>query len=884
MKCQCLEHEFDIASKYCKFGYTNCFLLPLTFLIRMTYRKFIQILILSIFVIAYQFTYAQYTITGRVTDAKNGDPLPFATVGLKGLNVGAQTNFEGIYVIKSKVLTDSIYVSTVNYKKRSKVLDKKALSQTIDFQLQGEARSLDEVVVYSGENPAFKILRKVSENREKNDRKRLTAFEYNSYSKMELDVDNLSDKFKERKVMKQIQGAIAKFEKLAGEDGKAVIPTFISETLSKFYFRESPSRKKEIILKNNIKGVGVKEGGFVSQLVGGNIFANYNFYDNFVPFLGKDIISPLGENWKGTYKWFLADTTDVDGHICYGLEFDPKNDKDLVFVGKAYIDTTSFALVQIDATVGKEANINFIDKIKISQELEQTSEGAWLPAKTRFLIDIAELTKNSAGMLLKMYISNKDFVVNKPKELSFYDLPIEVAEDSKEPDPKFWLEARHESLSAQDILASKLIDTVRNVPIVKTYVEIAEIIASGYKRFNKFGIGPYLTSFALNKMEGLRLRLGFKTYSNFSKDWILKGWLGFGTKDKVLKYGGEVDYILSRRHWSVLGIKHSYDLERLGLTPELIGDNKIFYAFTRWGAYTGAFYRRESEIFLKTEPTKGISFTGAFTTRAFDPLFEFQYRTHPEAGKNSPTLDYYNDTFFTLEARFAKNETYIMDGNERIALGSKRAPTLTLTYQHGIKTLNGNFNYDRFMAKVFQSFRVGTLGRSDYTIQAGYIPTNLPAPLLFPHLGNETFFYNRAAFNTMHYFEFVSDKYVSLNYNHNFEGLLFNRIPAIRQLKWRLIASANVLFGSQREQNKELMQDAIPVINPRHIKGDLQPRYSFSGLDPNKPFVEIGYGIDNIFKIFRLQAFHRLSYLDHLSPSGREPKPFALKASVHFSF
>ena len=850
--------------------------------------RIINLLTFCVIVFAHQSIFAQYIISGRITDAKNGDPLPFATVGLKGaniMNVGAQTNFEGIYTIKTKFKADSIYVSTVNYKKKSKVLDKTALTQTIDFQLQAEAKSLDEVVVYSGENPAFKILRKLRENADKNDRKRLTAFEYDSYSKMELDVDNISEKFKKKKIMKQIQGAIAKFEKIAGEDGKAVIPTFISETISKFYYRESPARKKEMVLKNNIKGVGVKEGSFVSQLVGGNIFANYDFYDNFVPFLGKDIISPTGNNWKGTYSWYIADTTNVDGHICYGMEFDPKNNKDLVFEGKAFIDTTSFALVQIDASIGKQANINFIDKIKISQEMEQTPEGAWLPSKTRFLIDVAEISKNSAGMLLKMYISNKNFVINKPKELSFYDLPIEVAEDSKETDPKYWLEARHESLSAQDILAEKLIDTIRNVPIVKTYVEIAEIIASGYKRFNKFAIGPYINLFAVNAVEGLRTRFGFKTLSNFDKKLILKGWLGFGTKDLVLKYGGEVDYILSRRHWTMIGIKHTYDIERLSLTPEAIGDNKIFYAFTRWGNFSGAFYRRESEIFLKTEPTKGISFNVALTTRNFDPLFNFQFRTQPELGVKSPTLDGYDDSFITVEARFAKGETYLMDGNERVPLGARRIPVITLTYQHGMKgVLGSNFNYNKFTAKIYQSFRLGNLGRSDYTIQAGYIPSDLPAPLLFPHLGNQTFFYNRAAFNTMHFFEFVSDKFVSLNYNHNFEGLLFNRIPLIRQLKWRLIASANVLFGSQRESNLELMKEAVPVINPREMGNMLRPRYNFSALDPNIPYVEVGYGIDNIFKIFRIQAFHRLTYLDHEAPGGALPKSFALKASVHFSF
>ncbi|WP_176464558.1 DUF5686 and carboxypeptidase-like regulatory domain-containing protein [Flectobacillus sp. BAB-3569] len=830
-------------------------------------------------------TKAQFVIKGRVTDAKNGDPLPFATIGIKGKNIGSQANFDGVFIIRAKELGDSLYVSSVGYKTRVKALNKKVADQTIDFQLASEAKSLSEVYVYSGENPAFKILRKLRENSDKNDRKRLSAYEYNSYSKVELDVDNISEKFKEKKVMKQIQGAISKFEKIAGEDGKAVVPTFIAETVSKFYYRESPSRRKELVLKNNIKGVGVKEGGFVSQLVGGNLFANYNFYNNYVAFLGKDITSPIGENWKGSYQWYLSDTTDIDGHICYGIEFDPKNDKDLVFSGKAYIDTTSFALVQIDATVGKEANINFIDKVKISQELTETPEGAWLPAKTRFLIDIAEISKNSAGMLLKMYISNRDFLVNQPKPLSFYDIPVEISDDSKEPDPKFWEQARHEPFSAQDVLASKLIDTVRNVPIVKTYVEIAELITSGYKRFDGLEIGPYLYSVAFNRIEGLRFRMGFRTNAAFSKRLVLKGFAGIGTRDLKMKYSGEVNYILSRRHWTVAGVRHTYDLERIGLTSELIGDNKIFYAFTRWGVFSGAFYRRENETFIKTEPTKGLTFSASLIQRNFDPLFDFKYRTNPEMGQLSPSRDYYDDTFLTIEARFAKNETYIMDGNERVTLETKRVPVVTLTYQKGLKGfLNGDFDYHKFTAKVFQTFRLGTLGRSSYLLTAGYTPSKLPAPLLYPHLGNQTIFFNRAAFNTMHYFEFVSDKFVSFQYNHNFEGLLFNRIPAIRQLKWRLLATVNVLVGSQSNENQQVMDDTMSSSNLPHSSNLHESRFNFSSLNPNIPFVEVGYGLDNIFKIFRLQAFHRLTYLDHLSPSGKIPDMFTIKGSIHFSF
>jgi hypothetical protein len=261
--------------------------------------------------------------------------------------------------------------------------------------------------------------------------------------------------------------------------------------------------------------------------------------------------------------------------------------------------------------------------------------------------------------------------------------------------------------------------------------------------------------------------------------------------------------------------------------------------------------------------------------RSFDPLFRFQYRLNPEMGKDSPVQDHYDETFLTLEARFAKNETFILNGNEKITLATRRIPVITFRYQRGFKGfLGGDFNYERFTIKAYQTFRLGKFGRSDYTFSAGYTPSNLPAPLLFPHLGNETFMFVRSAFSTMNYFEFVSDRFASLQYNHNFEGLFFNRIPLIKKLKWRFIASTNILYGSQREVNHELMRDVNSPIKSRFLD-----QYAFDSLDPHKAFVEVGYGIDNIFKLFRLQAFHRLSYLDH-----GNPERFRLMGSINFNF
>ena len=834
-----------------------------------------SILLVFLYCFSVSSIFGQFVIKGRVTDANNGDPIPFASVGLVGVSQGARTNFQGEFTLNSKFTADSLFTSFVGYKKRVKKITRGLAFQEINFQIEPSTLEMAEVKVYSGENPAYKILRGVLQHKESNDRSKLIAYEYDSYTKMELDVDNISEKFKERRVMKDIAQAIKKFEEMAGEDGKLIIPTYLSESIGKFYYLENPQRKKEVIQKTNIKGVGVSDGSFISQLVGGNLVASYNFYQNYVPFFGKDFASPIGENWKAKYSYFLGDTVNVEGRVCYQLDFDPKNSADLVFRGQMWIDTTSFALVQIDAVVDKGANLNFIERIKISQELEQTSNGVWLPARTRFLIDLEEISQGSAGMLLKMYISNKDFVVNKPHEVSFYDVPSEVAQDATMPNAEFWKYARHEPLSSYDHLASSLIDTVQNLPIVRTYVEIAELVLSGYRQFNGIEAGPYITSFAINAVEGARFRLGFRTNANFDKKWILRGNVGFGTKDLVPKYSLEVNYLFSKKKWTIAGLRHSYDVERVGLTPEFIGDNKLFYAFTRWGAFSGAFFRRETDAFFSSELAKGITLTTSLTSRSFDPLFHFQYRLNPELGRASAVQDNYQETFATLELRFAKNVTFIMNGNERIALATKRFPMITLKYQHGFKGfLGGDFTYDRFTLKAYQTLRLGTLGRSDYTFTAGYTPSNLPAPLLFPHLGNETFFFVRSAFSTMNYFEFVSDQFASIQYNHNFEGLLFNRIPLIKKLKWRLIGSANVLMGSQRSANQEIMKE---VDNP--LRAKFVDRYSFDSLDPSKPFAEVGYGIDNIFKVFRLQAFHRLTYLDN--PKAER---FRVMASVNLSF
>ena len=834
--------------------------------------KFISLAFVFSFLFFAGQTFAQttYTLSGRVTDAQTGDAVPFAAVAIKGKTVGVTTNFEGIFTLKTTQVGDSLVVSSMAYLNRTKAIKKGEFTQTIDFQIEPSAFKLQEVKIYAGENPAYNILRKVVKQKPIHNPTRLNAYEYESYNKIEVDVDNISARFKKRKSMKQIAGAVAAFDKIAGEDGHPVIPIYLSESISNYYYRENPRKKKELILKTKVSGIAVADGSLISQMIGSS-FQQYNFYQNWLNIVDKDFHSPIADGWKNTYEYYLIDTTFVGGYWCYQIDYEPKRPQDLAFSGSIWVDTLSHALVQVDAMVGKSANINFIEKIKIQQEYEEIGDSTWMPVKSRVLIDVAELTDSTAGMLLKFYTSNRNVIVNQPKPPEFYDYPLELAEDYRDYPDNYWNEARHEKLTTGEQTAYRLIDSVKQVPIVRTYIEVLNMVVNGYKRLPKVNIdiGPFLYLYSNNLIEGHRFRIGAKTNPDFSRKWVLSGSAAYGTLDQKWKYDFSVDYIFSRKPWTIGGISHNYDLQRIGLSSEAIGNNFLFGAMTRWGAYRRGYFEGVSSGYLKRELFRGFTQTIGLRHRSFHPMYPFAFRTTPTLGDRSPIQTDYQTSELFFETRWGKDEVFIYNENERLTLGTQRWPLVMLRYQLGLKNfMNGDFAYHRLSLNIKQSFRVGIWGRSSYNLTLGYIPSTLPYPLLYTPLGNESLFYVENAFNLMNYFEFVSDRYAQLRFEHNFEGLLFNRLPAIKRLKWRFLANAKVLYGSVHRANMDLLA-------PTDTKG--QTVLGFSTLDKT-PYIEMGYAIDNIFKVLRIDAIHRFTYRQ--SPGST---PFSLKFSFWFN-
>lgn len=826
-------------------------------------RSFFLLFFCTLF--CWQHAEAQTEVKGRVTDARTREPLPFANVLFTGTSIGVTTDFDGNFRLVSSENHKSVTVSYIGYIKATRAI-RPGESQVVEIKLEEDAESLKEVVITPGKkkkrvNPAHAIIDQAAANKNQHNRNSLLAYEYEAYNKIELSLQKMAEKTQNRKIIQNIQSAYDSIHHYTNEDGESLMPVFLSESISKYYFRNKPMQAYEHILHTNVRGIGIDDGSILSQVLGTS-FQQYNFYDNWLNILGKEFVSPIADGWKLYYDYELQDSVKIGEDMCFKIKVAPKRKQDLAFHGTLWITKKDHALKQLDLQVLPEANLNFVHKISISQQFVPTDTTAWLPEKIRVVMDVRQPGQIGSGLLAKFYISSKNIEVNKAHPSEFYSSPLTVEDRASDADQAFWQANRHDSLSYEELKVVQMIDSANKLPSVRRTIGILKVIGSGFVRVSpKLEIGPWTNLYSYNDVEGHRMGIGFRTSNTFSRNYRLRGMLAYGTRDNRLKYKLYSEQIISRKTWTRMRIFHSSDLEQVGMDPEDVnGTNYLFFAANRLGRLRMPYRFQNTGMLLQTDLIKGITARLQFNYRYFTPVFPFIYR-------ETDTSTGYSSTFSTseimLETRITRRETFIKANFDRISTGTRGWPILTLRYAYGIPQLLGSdFEYHRFGLVADQRINLAFLGVSKYTLELGKYIGTLPFPLLEVHMGNESPISALSTYNMMNVAEFASDTYASLRYQHSFEGLLLNRIPLMRKLKWRAVGYGNILWGHLSEVNSTLVAPLDPA-DTQYI----QPQ-SLNKL----PYIELGYGIENIFKFFRVDAFHRLTYLDN--PNAR---PFGVK-------
>jgi hypothetical protein len=385
------------------------------------------------------------------------------------------------------------------------------------------------------------------------------------------------------------------------------------------------------------------------------------------------------------------------------------------------------------------------------------------------------------------------------------------------------------------------------------------MITTGYWIAGNFEIGPIYKFISFNSIEGLRLRLGGRTSNKFSKKVMLEGHVAYGTKDQELKYAAGFTYMVGKNPRRSIGLSFRYDMEQLGQDPNAFSEDNFFASFFRRSPADKLTMVREYKAFYEHEWFNGFSNTVRFIRRDVFALGDEKFIITDNGSQYIDNSLVSNE--IQLYTRFAYRERFLYGEFERASLGTKY-PVLELLYGYGIPNFPGSdVEYHRLQFKIKQWYNIANIGWSKYIFEAGKIWGRLPYPFLKIHEGNETFFYYTESSNLMDYYEFISDRYASLYYIHHFDGWFLNKVPLMRKLKWREVVHGRAVWGTLTEENKEY---SVMPSNSSEL---------------GKPYFEAGAGIENIFKVGRIDAIWRLSHLD--KPDANR---FAIFVSVNFSF
>jgi hypothetical protein len=814
------------------------------------------------FCLSFVWSFSQTTtVSGKIADAISREPLPFVNLIFKGTVIGATTDIEGNYTMTTNLKVDSIVISYIGYNKVTRAI-KPGVSQEINIGLK-QGIELAAVEVKAGENPAWRILRKIIANKDKNDREKLESYEYEVYNKVEFDLNNISEDFKNTKLLQPFSFIFDNIDSSNAKE-KPYLPLFMTEALSDFYFRKNPKTRNEVIKASKVAGL---KNESVSQFMG-DMYQNVNIYDNTILVFGKDFISPISDNALLFYKFYLIDSMVIDGHKCYQLQFKPKRKQELTFTGNLWAADTTFGIIQLEMSIANDANINFINTTNVIQQYSYV-DSVWMMQKERLVIDfnpfpIDTKKKSMMGIYGRKTASYRNFKINQPKEDKFYSLTenLKVADDAFKKNEDYWKAHRLDSLSKNEKQIYHMVDTLQTLPIYHTWVNVLQIFVTGYKVQGNFEYGPYYNMLSFNEIEGTRFRFGGRTSNQFSRWYELNGYAAYGTRDEKFKYSLGIRAFISKKPRALVGMTYRNDNEILGQSQNGFTTDNILASAFRITPLRNLTNTREVNTYIDREWFTGFNTKLSVVNRQMSPLADFHYEFQ-KTSNSIGFLDKITTTEIRVLTRLAYNEKYVEGEFTRVALGVTKYPVVQAQYSLGVKDLfGGNYNYQKLVVNWDHRVRVSPIGYFDYVIEYGKIWGQVPYPLLELHGGNETYIYDLYAFNTMNYYEFASDEYGSVHFLHHFDGFFLNKIPLMRKLKWREVVGGNAIIGRVNDKNRKLL------IFPDHL-------YDLS----DGPYFEASAGIENIFKVFRIDGVWRLSYLDH-------PKalPFTIKASLQFNF
>ena len=814
-------------------------------------------------------SFSQTKVSGIIKD-DFGEPIAFANVLFKDSYEGTITNENGRFYLESDKNYATVIFSFIGYGTVEMKLKSRS-NYKMEVILEEESSALDEVVIFSGKqskknNPAIDILRKIWEHRRENGVKKFNQYTYDKYEKLEFDLNTIDSTLIKSNVFKGMEFIFEQTD-TSRITGNTYLPIFINEAFSKVY-GDNLIKKETELLEGN-KNSGFENNQILIEFVK-DLYTDFDIYDNHLKFFDVAFTSPLSKTGINVYNYVLLDSAYIGDKWCYNIVYYPRRKNELTFKGDFWVNDSTWAIKEINLQASKSANLNWVREVYIEQEFEVLNDSVFLITRDYMLSDFSFRKKEEAhGMYGKRTTLFDNYTFDIAKEEDFYKENVDPYqyEVYNRPDD-FWAERRMESLSKDEKGVYKMLDTLKTVPRFKSLYNLGAMFASGYYEFDNFDYGPVYSTFGYNDAEGLRVRIGGRTYFTSNDMWRMEGFSAYGFKDERFKYGLSGKILLNRKSRLTLFGGFRKDVEQTGASltnsKDVLGRNRASSSLITVGSNDRLTRINLGTLGFQMETAKNFIFrvTGSYRTlKSASDTFSLDYLDEDgniQSEINQPELE--------LGINYTPNRKTSGFGVERYVVNNGNFPTFFAGYTFGLKNIfDGDFEYHRVQALYTQPWNVGGLGRLYTTVEIGKIFGEVPLGLLSPVPGNQTLFSIYNTFNQLDYYEFVSDTYASFHMQHNFGGRLFGRIPFLRELNLREVVGFRAIYGELSDENNSLNVgvDGLPILYKA----------------PEDIYWEWSVGVGNIFKIFRLDFNFRGNYLD--TPDARK---FGITGTFSFDF
>ncbi len=800
-------------------------------------------------------------IAGTIQDEHSEEPVPFASIQFKGSTVGQFTDSAGHFLFHlDNWPSDTLQITCVGYQPLLFVINRNKDSSSITILLQRGTFN-EGVQVRTKVNKGLLLWRKIVEHKPQNNRYRFDNFSYELYNKLEIDIKNINfSKFSKLKPFRPITGLIN--QNLDTAEGVRYLPTYLTEAVSDYYYQKDPKRRREIIKGANTNGV--KNESFLKFL--GGMDQVVNIYNNFIAVFDKQFISPISDNGDSYYRYNVVDTQQMGSQRFYHFVFTPKHKGTNTFEGDCWVHAGTFAIQKMNLRLGKDANVNFLDKLSLIQEYKMISDSTWFLSKDKFVADVSPLGAQKAGFIGRKTTTYRHIIVNDSsvtKALQYNKSMEEIITlpAANNMDRSFWDTARHEELSTTETGIIKMIDTLMNAPSFKKFTNTMYFIGAGYKNIGNYEIGPWYYWATYNSWEGFRVRFDLGTNKYFNRKIWLHTYLAYGFTDKKLKGQAEMFYLTKKtypRSYIYAGYLNDLDHGQ-NYYGEVTSDNIFAVAIRKNNVPVKIIKSQQVQLEFFKEVTPWMSHRITFTHKSFLPL---QNLMSIDSFKTTASNDPMTSFEVAFRVRFAYLEKFIDGQFYRLSIGSPY-PIAEFNFKKGFSGVGGSsYDYVKLSGSLSDFIKIPPVGSISWMIFAGKTFGTMPYTFLDIVPGNELYYYNKYAFNMMNRYEFILDQYFGVNVEHNIGNGIFRLFP---KLKCRQFWTAKAIWGSLSDANKAL---------------NFRDGTLFQTLD-GKTYLEVGTGVDNILRLFRIDFIWRLLPVRNIAESTRR---FGVFGSFRLSF